>query len=307
LTEINVAACKTEKDFLDAVWAATYIGTLQASYTNFNYIHSDWKQYAEEEALLGVSFTGQAMNWPLLSAATLQAASYLALTTNALVAQRIGINMAHRIGTTKPAGSSSAWLGDRYGVTSGIHAAHDSQFIRRVRVDINNPMGQYLLDNFPLSEAESGEILELDKFSDHSIVVAIPVEMQGAILRQDETAVQLMERAKHIHTHWIRPTHRQGPNTHNVSLTVSYKQDEQKEVTEWMLKNRNSYAGMALLPFSDHCYTQAPFESVSDDTFKQYQSKFEAMNMDLAKINWTGHTDTRQGEQACGGGNCEIT
>jgi hypothetical protein len=307
LTEINVAACKNEKDFLDSVWASTYIGTLQAAYTDFNYIHSDWKKYAEEEALLGVSFTGQAMNWPLLSATTLQAASYLALTTNALVAQRIGINMAHRIGTTKPSGSSSAWLGERYGVTSGIHAAHDSQFIRRVRVDINNPMGQYLLDNFPVGEAESGEIIELDKFSDHSIVVAIPVEMQGAILRQNESAVQLMERAKHIHANWIVPTHRQGPNTHNVSLTVSYKKEEEPVVTDWMLKNRNSYAGMALLPFSDHCYTQAPFESVSDATFKQYQAKFDAMDMDLAQINWTGHADSRQGESACSAGGCEIT
>jgi ribonucleoside-triphosphate reductase len=308
LTEINVAACQDEQSFLNAVWAATYIGTLQASYTDFNYIHSDWKKYAEEEALLGVSFTGQAMNWPLLSPTTLQAASYLALTTNALTAQRIGINMAHRIGTTKPSGSTSAWLGDRYGVTSGIHAAHDSRFVRRVRVDINNPMGQYLIDNFPLGEAESGEILELDKFNPSNIVVAIPVEMQGAITRQQETAVQLMERARHIHDHWIKPTHRQGPNTHNVSLTVSYKKEEEAEVAHWMLKNRDSYAGMALLPFSDHCYTQAPFESVSGDVFERYTQKFSAMNINLSEINWAGHADQRQGDSACGGsGGCEVT
>lgn len=307
LTEVNIAACFSIDDLLGAIWAATYIGTLQASYTNFNYIHPDWKQFAEEEALLGVSFTGQAMNWPLLSAENLYAGSIVALTTNSEVAKRIGINRAHRIGTTKPAGSSSAWLGSRYGVPSGIHAAHDKQFVRRVRVDINNPMGHYLLENFPVHPAESGEILERDRFSDHSLVVAVPVEMNGAILRQNESAIELMERSKHIHDYWIKNTHRQGPNTHNVSLTVSYKSEEEDGIKKWMLANRDSYAGMALLPFDGGSYTQAPFESVPDDVFASYQKKFDEMSIDLAAINWNGHVDSRMGESACAAGGCEIT
>jgi hypothetical protein len=307
LTELNIAACHTPRDLIDAVWAATYIGTLQASYTNFNYVQPRWKQYAEEESLLGVSFTGQAMNWPLLSAENLAHASSMALATNSVVAGRIGINPAHRIGTTKPSGSTSAWLGTKYGVPSGIHAAHDRRYVRRVRVDINNPMGLYFLENFPVSEAESGEILELDKFNPNNIVVSIPVEMNGAIVRQDESAIDLMERARHIHSHWIKPTHRQGPNTHNVSLTVSYKPEEQSSIVDWMIKNRYDYAGMALLPFDGGTYCQAPFESVSDEVFEQYQSKFDSMNMDLTSINWSGHEDQRMGESACSAGGCEVT
>jgi ribonucleoside-triphosphate reductase (thioredoxin) len=308
LTEINVAACQNKDDLMKAAWAATYIGTLQATYTDFSYIHSDWKKYADEEALLGVSLTGQAMNWPLLSSDNLRAMGALAVTTNREYAYQLGINEAHRIGTTKPSGSTSAWLGRKYGVPSGVHSGHGRRHLRSVRVDINNPLGAYLLENYAVHAAESGEVLEFDKFNSHNIVVTMPVEMNGCIIRDDESAVQLMNRARHIHENWIRPTHNKGPNTHNVSLTVSYKPEEESDVLKWMLDNRDSYAGMALLPFDGGSYVQAPFRTVPDTEFESFQRKFDSMNIDLAAVNWLGHSDQRIGESACGGagGGCEV-
>lgn len=308
LTEINVSACRSKEDLVAAVKAATQIGTMQATFTDFNYIHSDWKKYADEEALLGVSMTGQAMNWPLLSAGNLHGMADVALQTNSELARLLGINEAHRIGTTKPSGSTSAWLGRKYGTPSGIHAAHARRHLRSVRVDINNPLGMYLLDNYVVHPAESNEVLEFDKFAPHNIVVTMPVEMNGCIVRDEESAVQLMERAKHIHTHWIRPTHRHGPNTHNVSLTVSYKPEEEVDVAHWMLQNRDSYAGMALLPFDGGSYVQAPFRTVPDAEFEAFQHKFDALNIDLAAVTWKGHADQRMGDSACSGssGGCEV-
>lgn len=84
LTEINAEACKTQQEFFDAVDAATAIGTLQASYTNFNYLQPEWKKNAEEDALLGVSITGQAANWNLLDEETLQAGAKQAVVVNEL-------------------------------------------------------------------------------------------------------------------------------------------------------------------------------------------------------------------------------
>src|SRR3712207_8813550 len=39
------------------------LGTLQAAYTNFEYLQPKWKQNCDKDALLGVSLTGQAANW----------------------------------------------------------------------------------------------------------------------------------------------------------------------------------------------------------------------------------------------------
>jgi hypothetical protein len=58
LTSINGAKIKTIDDFVMAAKAATLIGTLQASYTNYPYLSNAAKLLTEEEALLGVSITG---------------------------------------------------------------------------------------------------------------------------------------------------------------------------------------------------------------------------------------------------------
>ncbi len=109
LTEINAEACKTQQEFFDAVDAATAIGTLQASYTDFTYLQSAWKENAQEDALLGVSITGQAANWDLLNEETLKGGAEQAIVVNEIWARMIGISPAARITTTKPSGSTSSW------------------------------------------------------------------------------------------------------------------------------------------------------------------------------------------------------
>lgn len=93
--------------------------------------------------------------------------------------------------------------------------------------------------------------------------------MAGAILREDETAVDLMERAKHIYTNWIQRGHQRGDNTHNVSLTVSYKPEEEYAIREWMIANSDSWTGISLLPFDGGTYTQTPFEEISEFEYHQ--------------------------------------
>ena len=116
LTEINIARCFSLEEFLSAVKAATIIGTLQASYTDFKYVHPDWKKNAEEEALLGVSITGQAENQAMMSEENLSKGAAYAIEVNKEWAAKLGIRPARRITTTKPSGTSSSWLGTTAGI-----------------------------------------------------------------------------------------------------------------------------------------------------------------------------------------------
>ena len=43
---------------MDKVEAATILGTMQATLTNFKYLRRQWKDTTEKERLLGVSLTG---------------------------------------------------------------------------------------------------------------------------------------------------------------------------------------------------------------------------------------------------------
>jgi len=303
LSEINASLCKTPGDFLRAAYAAAIIGTLQATYTDFSYIDPRWKQNCDEEALLGVSITGQADAGNLLTPELLTEAALLMKQVNAEWAKKLGINPAARIGCTKPSGSTSAWLG----CASGVHGAHDDYYLRRVRVDkdANAPIVKYLTDIFGLSEPETNGIVERDLYSDDVVVVTIPVCKKGAIKRQEETSIQLMERAKKIYDNWIVNSHRSGDNRHNVSLTVSYKEEERPEIIEWIVKNRDSFTGISLLPFSGGSYKQMPFETITEDQYNEWSSRYPD-GIDLFSLDYSDSADARKGELACAGGACEI-
>lgn len=303
LSEVNVGRCKTKDEFLAAVASATIIGTLQASYTDFNYIDPKWKIRTDTDGLLGVSITGQADNGELLTPELLSEAASLMKEVNADWAKKLGINPAARIGCTKPSGSTSAWLGS----TSGVHAAHDDYYLRRVRVDkdSNAPIVKYLTDIFGLSEPETNGIVEKDLYSENVVVVTVPVCKKGSIKRHEETSIQLLERSKNIQDNWIAKSHNYGANKHNVSLTVSYKEEEREAITDWIVKNRDSITGISLLPFSGGTYKQMPFESITEEQYHQWASRYPE-GIDLFSLDYSDSEDARKGELACAGGACEV-
>lgn len=291
LSEINVAACDNKEDFIKAAKAATLIGTLQAAYTDFTYLQPKWKMNCEEEALLGISLTGQAQKWLELTSWLTPEVSKLIKDLNKKIANELGIKSSARITTTKPSGSTSTWLG----TTSGIHAAHSEYYIRRIRVDVGDPVASVL---------KKSKFVEVDSFNKENLVVSIPIAAPDAITRKEETAIELMERAKFIYEKWIACGHNSGDNTHNVSLTVSYKPEEKDDIVDWMVENKDNWAGIAFLPYDGGSYTQAPFEEITEDVYRLLEGMFDIE--DLSQVDYTGTIDERLGELACQGGACEI-
>ncbi|MEN9530131.1 MAG: hypothetical protein RI932_2004 [Pseudomonadota bacterium] len=303
LSSVNTAACRNQLEFLSAVRAATLIGVLQKNYTSFHYISRQWQTDCEQEALLGVSFTGLALAWPLVTRPNLLAkAAHLALETDEKFSRALGMPCAARIGTIKPSGTESAELA----VTSGIHAAHDDFYIRRVRLEKNSLIGEHLCSVADLGEAGSNQFLEKDNGHEGGIVVSFPVTHENAILRSQEGALELLERCKFMTRNWIMPTHRSGPNPHNVSVTVTYKNDDQQPLLEWMLRNKNNFSGISLLPDNGGTYLQAPFEKVSEVEYKKRLTELPE-NIDFSGLGTSPGTekDERFIDWACGGDSCE--
>ncbi len=58
LVEINASDVKDQTELNARARAASFIATLQASYTDFHYLRPVWKRTTEKEALIGVSMTG---------------------------------------------------------------------------------------------------------------------------------------------------------------------------------------------------------------------------------------------------------
>ena len=288
LTEVVCRADDTFESLKRKVELATILGTIQATFTDFRYLRSIWKRNTEEEALLGVSFTGL-MDSPLKdmyyeSSDQLEALKQHAVEVNKLWASRLGINQSTAITCVKPSGTVSQLVDS----ASGLHPRFSDFYIRRVRNSINDPLTQFL--------ASQGVPWEMDKVSPNTAVFSFPQKSpDGAVCKDGLTAIQQMEYWKHIQDNWCE---------HKPSITVYYGADEYMELGAWVWKHFDEVSGVAFLPRLEHTYEQAPYEEI---TAEQY----EALRSSMPTIDWSQFTeseDNTEGSQtlACVGSNCEI-
>jgi ribonucleoside-triphosphate reductase (thioredoxin) len=292
LTEINVSNVTSQEDLNERVRAGAFLGTLQAAYTDFHYLRDIWKRTTEKDALVGVGMTGIASGAVLNL--NLEEAAKEAKKTNEEIAKIIGINKAARVTTVKPSGTSSLVLG----TSSGIHAWHNDYYVRRMRLGKNESLYKYLIKNHP-------ELLEDDFFKPTiQAIISVPQKSPEGAIYRTESALDLLERTKKLNVEWVKAGHRKGANTNNVSATVSVKPEEWDQVGEWMWNNKDTFNGLAVLPYDNGTYTQAPFEDISKEKFEEMVKHLHSI--DLKKITEaTDETDLKD-QAACAGGVCEI-
>ena len=294
LCEINASDIESQEDYNARSKAAAFIGTLQASYTDFHYLRDIWKKTTEKEALLGIGMTGIASG--AIFKFNIKEAAKIVVAENERVAAIIGINKAARTTTVKPAGTTSLVLG----TSSGIHDWHSQYYFRRIRLGKNEALYAYLATYHP-------EMLEDDYFIPHiQSIVKIPQKApDGALLREENTALDLLERIKTINKEWIKPGHRKGPNMHNVSATVTVKPHEWDIVGDWIYKNKEYFTALSFLPEDLGTYVQAPFETI---TKEEYEEAVKSLNnIDLTKVIEMTDNTSVQSELACSSGGCEIS
>ncbi len=283
---------KGQEDFNKICRAASFIATLQASYTNFHYLREIWQETTERDALIGVSITGIASG--KLESFDLKQAADSVLEENRRVASLLGINAAARATCVKPAGTTSCILG----TSSGIHAWHSEYFIRRVRVGKNEAIYNYLASEHP-------DLIEDDFFKPHiQAVISIPIKAPSESIFRTESALDFLARVKKYSDEWIQPGHVSGQNGHNVSATVSIKSDKWGEVGDWMWENRNSFNGLSVLPHDGGSYKQAPFEECTKEQYEELYAKLH--NIDLTKVVEEVDNTDQKGEIACGADGCEV-
>jgi ribonucleoside-diphosphate reductase alpha chain len=291
LTEISAAGINSQEDLNERAKAAAFIGTLQASYTDFHYLRDIWKETCEEDALIGVGMTGIASGAVLKL--DLEEASSIVIEENRRAADLMRINPAKRTTTVKPSGTSSLVLG----TSSGIHAWHNEYYIRRMRLGKNEPLYTYLKDALP-------ELVEDDYFTEGQAVASFPQSAPTGSIVRTESPMELLERVRKFNIEWVRGGHVEGDNTHNVSCTISVKDDEWGIVSEWMWENRDNYNGISVLPYAGGTYVQAPFEDI---TKEQFDAMIKLLNeVDLTQVKEDSDNTDLAGEVACAAGGCAV-
>jgi hypothetical protein len=292
LTTLNASDLSSIQDLEERIKVASFIGTLQASYTDFHFLRDEWKKNTEKTALLGMSMTGIASGDVLKY--NLKEAVEVAIEENKRVAEMIGINPAARLTVVKPEGTSSLVLG----TSSGIHAWYNDYYIRRIQLNKEESIYKYLINVVPDLIEDSLEKPHLDAF------LKIPIKAPKGAITRDEPVMKLLERIKWFHENWIKPGHISGDNTNNVSATIFVKEDEWDDVGDWMWNNRDSYNGLATFPANDHKYEQPPLEDCSKYMYDKMCKHLK--DIDLTKVIEDNDDTNLQGEIVCAGGACEV-
>jgi len=302
LTEINGALMRDRAHFEEAARVASFIGTLQASYSDVGYLTKTTKEIIEGEALLGVSITGMCENPALLfDPETLEAGARAAIVENIRTAERIKINRASRVTTVKPSGNTSTVAG---ALSAGVHTAHARRFIRRMRIATVNPVWDELRAKVP------GACEELDEHT--GIISFACAARDGALTRETDSARAHLERVSLVYRHWVAPGSRDSRVeglSHNVSNTCTVKPDEWESVSDYIWEHRDHLRGVALLSyFGDSAYANAPYQTVIEG--EPVEREWER----LAALNWGGVSLSSVGgpienptlDPACAGGLCLI-
>lgn len=293
LTEVIIRPDDTKASIKKKIRKAVIMGTLQSTLTDFRYLRKEWQRNAEEERLLGVSFTGimdskmMSTNGPELVKLLDELREY-AIEVNKEWAEKLGINVAAAITCIKPSGTVSQLVDS----SSGIHSRFARHIERAVREDRKNPIAAFMRSVGVRCEPDVTKPNDIDVFY---FPLASPAD---SVCRNDLTAIQQLELYLTYKLHWTE---------HNPSCTIYVREHEWLEVASWVYKHFDAIGGVSFLPYTDHIYKQAPYTEVTEDEYKKLVAASPS------QIDWSGlpsfekeDMTTAMKELACSAGACEL-
>ena len=306
LTSINGAKIDTFEKYKIAAKAAALIGTLQAAYTDFEYLGKTSEELTKEEALLGVSVTGW-MDNPvvLLNEEHQRIAAKIVVETNKQWAAKINVSPSARTTCVKPEGSTSVVLCS----ASGIHPHHARKYFRRIQMNKEDNVYNFFKIYNPHACEES--VWSANKTDD---VITFPIEIPPtAMVKADLTALKHLEIIKSVQANWVNHGTTEAnkkPLVHSVSCTVIVKDSEWEEVTKYLYDNQDYFTAVSLLPETgDKIYKQAPMEAIvtEEDEAKWNLLVKNWEPVDFSKLEEIDDATNHVAEAACAGGKCEVT
>lgn len=299
LTEVVVRPDDTLIDLKRKVRAATILGTLQSTLTDFRYLRKIWKDNQSEERLLGVSLTG-IMDHEILSGRCeaddkdqdgeltrwLKELKEVARETNETYAKRLGIPQSKQLTLVKPSGTVSQLCS----TSSGIHPRYAPYYLRRVTQDNKDPLTQLMADQ-GIPNVVRGE----------KTIFTFPIASpEGAITTESIGAMEQLKLWEVYREHWCEG---------NPSQTIYYTDDTFCDVQAWVHRNFDIIGGLSFFPKDDFIYDKEaqPYLEVTKEEYEEVVKAFP-VTIDWAELSAYETEDTRDTmvELACHGGQCEL-
>lgn len=273
LTEVNMARYVDNQgnvDYEGLYEAQKYSALIGYRMTTVELEIHKWNLVNVEDRLVGCSLTGmtdfmQKANLGYKEMKPiLRKLRKIANDVSSELAKELDMNEPKLVTTIKPSGTISQLPT----VASGLHFNHSRYYIRRVRVNADDPIAKALEDNGFKWAPETGQTEE----KHDTKVFEFPVEAPGTKFKGDVGAIEQLEWYKLIMEEYV---------DHNASITVHVRDNEWEDVEEWVYNNWDSILGVSFLPYDGGVYALAPYEKINKEEYEKMLSETPIFNTKL--------------------------
>ena len=255
----------------------------------------EWDQINKRDRLIGTSVTG----WQdMKNAANLNEAQEAELLEELRevahqagreIAKDVGDNEPKLITTVKPEGTQTQMPT----VSSGLHYSHSAYYLRRVRISASDPLARVCEElGYPI-HSEVGQ----DPEDPETLVVEFPVKAPEGEVKGDVDAIEQLETYKMFMENYV---------DHNASITVHVRDDEWKDVEEWLWENWNSVVGISFISYNDNFYDLMPYEEITEEEYNERVKKMEKFNPSLVSKYETEFLEREIDDASCETGACPV-
>jgi ribonucleoside-diphosphate reductase alpha chain/ribonucleoside-triphosphate reductase len=265
-----------------------------------------WSHTQETDRLLGTSITGlkdamaQVGYTKEQEDELLEVLGKVAREEANVYAKYLRIPAPLLVTTVKPEGTLSQVAG---GVSSGLHFSHSEYFIRRVRINADDPLAKAILYhkgwNVNPENGTQGATYEEKMKNARTYVVDFPV-YSGQKITKDEISV-----AQQFATYFA---FQDVYTEHNSSNTITVKPDEWNTARDIIFDNWSNFVGVSFLSHDGGTYQLAPYESCTKEQYEKLLEEMQAFDMSVLELfETTGDDETSlDGMDGCDSGLCPV-
>jgi ribonucleoside-diphosphate reductase alpha chain/ribonucleoside-triphosphate reductase len=255
----------------------------------------EWDYVQTRDKLVGCSLTGwqdmvNALNLDLdEQAKVLRKLRSVAQTAAKEYAKEIGENAPLLVTTVKPEGT----LSQLPTVSSGVHYSHSPYYIRRIRINADDPLTKVCEElGYPIFP-EVGQDWETCSTK----VIEFPVKAPEGKTKYDVTALEQLENYRLFMENYV---------DHNCSITVHVRDHEWDEVEEWVWNHWDDVVAVSFLSLDDNFYQLLPYEAITEEEYEQRVAAMKPFIPNLISKYEKEEQGLDVGDEACENGVCPI-